>query len=257
MKKISISLKPFIYLVMTLIILIGIVSAGRINPAVGYCEGLGYQYQYDASIGMDECIMPDGTSVLAWKFLLGEVAQEYSYCEQNNLELKIVTDDTICMELGIKKCAVCKYPDGTEIEVTKAMDLDLITGSCGDEICDVGETYENCQADCHSGTKDGYCDKINDGVCDEDCILQQIPASDSDCPYCGDGNCEGVESYENCQADCPSGFKDNYCDTISDGRCDPDCSLESDIDCQCSGSRCQNKLTFWQKIINWIKLLFA
>ncbi|NQT66175.1 MAG: hypothetical protein HQ569_01195 [Actinobacteria bacterium] len=249
MKINSIYLRYFIYLVIALVIITGIASAGRINPAVGYCEGLGYQYEYDVSTGMGECIMPDGTSVLAWKFLLGEVAQEYSYCEQNNLELKIVTDATICMELGIETCAVCKFPDGTEIEVTKAMDLDLITGSCGDKICDIGETYENCQEDCPSGTIDGYCDEISDGTCDEDCVIQQIPSSDVDCPYCGDGICKLEESYKNCQADCPSGFKDNYCDSISDGRCDPDCIDNQDADCK-------SKLSFWQRFINWLKSLF-
>lgn len=267
MKRISIYLRYFIYLVMIAIIMTGIVSAGRINPVIGYCEGLGYNYQYNTSSGIGECIMPNNVSVMALEFLLGGVAQEYSYCSQNNLEIKIVSDTSVCMELGIETCAVCKFPDGTEIEVTKAMELDLITGYCGDQICDIGETYENCQKDCFSGTIDGYCDKINDGICDEDCILQQIPASDMDCPYCGDGKCEEDETYENCQADCPSGFKDNFCDNLLDFRCDPDCTNNSDLDCVCGDKICQDFesidtcsrdcMNFWQRILFYIKSIFS
>ncbi len=49
---------------------------------------------------------------------------------------------------------------------------------------------------------------------------------------CGNSICEEHESYESCTADCSSGSKDDFCDGISDGICDPDCSLKTDIDCK-------------------------
>lgn len=48
---------------------------------------------------------------------------------------------------------------------------------------------------------------------------------------CGNKICEPQESYENCQADCPSGGRDDYCDGISDGKCDADCEPNEDSDC--------------------------
>jgi hypothetical protein len=51
--------------------------------------------------------------------------------------------------------------------------------SCNDGICDYleGENYLSCPEDCPSGSRDGYCDKVDDGICDEDCK----PEEDPDC----------------------------------------------------------------------------
>lgn len=49
---------------------------------------------------------------------------------------------------------------------------------------------------------------------------------------CPDNTCEPHESYESCTADCPSGGKDDYCDSVKDGLCDPDCSASQDTDCK-------------------------
>lgn len=43
-----------------------------------------------------------------------------------------------------------------------------------------------------------------------------------------DGQCSPPENYATCPADCPSGSSDNYCDRVTDGRCDPDCLVEED-----------------------------
>ncbi|MBI2151256.1 hypothetical protein HYU21_00840 [Candidatus Woesearchaeota archaeon] len=42
--------------------------------------------------------------------------------------------------------------------------------------------------------------------------------------------CEASENYASCPQDCPSGGSDGFCDTLADGRCDPDC-LANDLDC--------------------------
>lgn len=49
---------------------------------------------------------------------------------------------------------------------------------------------------------------------------------------CGDNICQPHESYESCPKDCKSGEKDDYCDKIEDGKCDPDCTLKQDPDCK-------------------------
>ena len=47
---------------------------------------------------------------------------------------------------------------------------------------------------------------------------------------CGDNQCQPHESNADCPQDCPSGQKDDFCDKIAEGICDPDC-LVGDIDC--------------------------
>lgn len=44
-------------------------------------------------------------------------------------------------------------------------------------ICENKESFKTCPTDCPSGSMDDYCDKVNDGVCDPDCLSGQ----DSDC----------------------------------------------------------------------------
>jgi hypothetical protein len=41
----------------------------------------------------------------------------------------------------------------------------------------LGENYKTCPQDCHSGSKDGYCDGKADGICDPDCNKEE----DIDC----------------------------------------------------------------------------
>ncbi|MBI2673522.1 hypothetical protein HYX19_04635 [Candidatus Woesearchaeota archaeon] len=49
---------------------------------------------------------------------------------------------------------------------------------------------------------------------------------------CGDNVCQEHESYVDCKQDCPSGSKDDFCDRVSDGICDPDCGESNDLDCK-------------------------
>lgn len=48
---------------------------------------------------------------------------------------------------------------------------------------------------------------------------------------CGNNACEEHESYESCTKDCKSGSEDDFCDSLADGTCDPDCSPKTDTDC--------------------------
>jgi len=119
----------------------------------------------------------------------------------------------------------------------KGVDPDC-EGECGNAICNINENYKKCPKDCHSGRRDGYCDKENDERCDPDCKENE----DIDCKRkCGDGKCYSVvndfdrfatENYGNCPVDCSSGRKDYYCDKKDDGICDPDCKKEEDPDCK-------------------------
>jgi len=95
-------------------------------------------------------------------------------------------------------------------------------------VCSEYENFVSCPQDCTSGSKDNYCDKEFDKRCDPDCAKDV----DVDC-LCGDKQCmiEKGESYNTCPQDCFSGANDNFCDTMKDDVCDPDCLVDEDTDC--------------------------
>lgn len=102
----------------------------------------------------------------------------------------------------------------------------------GNGVCSGGENYQNCPMDCPIGGQDSVCNARMDGTCDPDCA----EGEDLDCQslICNkDGKCDTLlgETYKLCPFDCESGQADDYCDSISDGRCDPDCSMGKDLDC--------------------------
>jgi len=232
----KIMIKGFI-LTIFFIIISSIPIYGLLNPARVYCESMGYIYTTtstpEGDIGI--CILPDSSQVEAWKFLLGEEGRNYSYCERKGYELKITDDFEKCSTFLTKTCAVCVLPNGTEIEVTRLMNLNFEEGSCGDGMCVLGENYLTCPQDCPSGLIDGYCDGIADGICDPDCLSQPTPKLDSDCPVCGNNVCEQEETFNTCPQDCPTQI-------CGDGKCDQGETRENCcVDCGCiGGMKCQN-----------------
>jgi len=188
-------MKRFIACFLFIVTAFHLASALR-DPAAVYCEALNYTYSEG------KCILPDGTIVDAWSFLLGKIGQKYSYCAKQGYELKIISDPEECSLFLTESCAGCVLPNGSVIEVTKLMGLSFRETVCGDNICGFPENYKNCPQDCPSGSADGYCDGIADGKCDPDCILQNVSFKDPDCPFCGNGKCEAGEDYKNCCQDC-------------------------------------------------------
>ncbi len=233
---------------------------GLMDPSAVYCEKLGYEWMIeetpDGEFGI--CKLPDGSTCDSWDFLEGKCGEEYSYCKKKGYELKTISDPEKCSSIFSEECAVCVLENGEEIEVTKLMELEFRAGRCGDGVCAaLEENYENCPKDCPSGSFDMYCDKVKDGICDPDCVEQEMPEEDPDCVVvtttiteitttikittttetpikrCGDHICEPKrgENYFTCPEDCPSGGEDNYCDALEDGKCDPDCKSGEDPDC--------------------------
>jgi len=155
-------------MVMKTIINITIISflflAGKVyallNPADVYCNALGYESitEHTPEGDMAMCRLPNGQTVDAWKFIAGEVAQEYSYCVKNGYGIKTVNHRAYCI-----------LPDGSEKEVTELMGLSFEETTCGDGSCGIPENYSTCPQDCPSGGWDGYCDKVKDGKIDPDC----------------------------------------------------------------------------------------
>jgi putative hemolysin len=97
-----------------------------INPSATYCIGLNYTYSVTTGPEGGQygtCILPNNQAVDAWQFLEGRVGQEYSYCERNNYSVHTVTDATLCAGISNSRCTFCVLLDGTEVEVTRLMNL--------------------------------------------------------------------------------------------------------------------------------------
>jgi hypothetical protein len=80
--------------------------------------------------------------------------------------------------------------------------------TCGDGMCNNGETCENCPIDC------GFCMGCGDGMCTgmENCL--NCPQDCGSCPTCGDGKCENPpENCVNCPQDC------GVCQNCGNGMC--------------------------------------
>lgn len=66
-------------------------------------------------------------------------------------------------------------------------------------------------------------------------------------------HCQAPENHASCPQDCPSGSNDQFCDTLSDGRCDPDC-LANDLDCT---SKEENKVIYFLFVLIFILMVIV
>ncbi len=116
---------------------VAVPAGAMVNPSALYCNALGYPYMdvtgSDGSM-TGFCLLPGNQSVDAWQFLEGKVSPELSYCKKQGLDVRTVTDPTVCGMLG-STCAVCVRADGTTQEVTKMMGLDFREKICSGNTC--------------------------------------------------------------------------------------------------------------------------
>ena len=162
------------------LLLLSVIPAGALmDPSAVYCTSLGYEFIIEMTpVGeWGYCILPSGEKVDSWKFLEGKTGAADSYCRKIGLQIKTVRDPERCIQFLTDECAVCILANGTEVEVTQLMGLSFAETTCGDGTCGMPENYTTCPQDCPSGSEDGYCDGIHEGICDFDCS----PAKDPDC----------------------------------------------------------------------------
>jgi putative hemolysin len=150
---------PLIVALVTIVFLfvLGAPVSAMPNPSAVYCTALGYQYSDKIAPdgGMTGfCILPDNQAVDSWEFYFGNTGKDFSYCKKQGYDIRMSNDPSLCDNLMTIPCAVCVKPDGSEIELTKAMNLSLkeevYPVSCGNNQCDSNENADNCPNDCSS-----------------------------------------------------------------------------------------------------------
>jgi len=128
-------------------------------------------------------------------------------CDEDCLSQSTSELDSDCSSCGNGKCdqgetrenccVDCGCVGGMECQNGVCVKVEI----CGDGICSIHETYANCKEDCPSGSKDNYCDRINDNICDPDCSRTR----DIDCLCNKDDICDSnFETNSNCPEDCKS-----------------------------------------------------
>jgi putative hemolysin len=119
------------------------------NPAAVYCDSMGYQFtdviQSDGGMA-GYCILPGNQRVDAWQFLEGKVAQDQSYCKKQGYGIETVNDLSYCKKFFTSSCSACILPNGTKVEMTDLMNLNVWEKICiGDKCC--GPDDSNCSFD--------------------------------------------------------------------------------------------------------------
>ncbi|MBU2496535.1 MAG: DUF1080 domain-containing protein [Nanoarchaeota archaeon] len=119
-----------------------------------------------------------------------------------------------------------------------------IADCCGNDRCEVGETYKDCVIDCPN------CDDINN------CTLDSYDYHEQKCVNkpilnvicCGNDVCEIGENYENCTRDCPNCDDKNNCTTDSYDYNEQKCINEIIIPC-CGNGICDESAETYENCL--------
>jgi len=111
--------------------------------------------------------------------------------------------------------------------------IEYVSNCCGNKICESGETYETCSADCPNCDDDNECTKDYYDYHKVACVNTSI----LDVICCGNDVCEAGETYENCAKDCPNCDDDNECTKDSYDYHEQKCLNEIIIPC-CGNGIC-------------------
>ncbi len=176
--RIPITFRPALAVLLCIGLLVSPAPALR-DPSAVYCSAMGYTFTigHSAAGEVGYCTLPDGKTVDAWRFLQGKEGSGQGYCAKKGFSQKVVYDPGTCIVF------MCVLPDGSEVEVTRLMNLSFAESRCGDRTCGFPENHLTCPADCPPGATDEYCDGIIDGRCDRDC--RNTLLGDPDCPVAG------------------------------------------------------------------------
>ena len=108
-----------------------------------------------------------------------------------------------------------------------------VSDCCGNEKCEVGETYLGCAADCPNCDDNSECTTDSYDYHKQECVNAAIP----NVICCGNSVCEVGETYETCARDCPNCDDSNDCTIDSYDFHEQECVNEAIIPC-CGNGLC-------------------
>jgi C1A family cysteine protease len=253
---------------------------GLANPAAVYCSELGYEYELvDSESGQTGiCKFPDGSTCGEWDFLAGQCGETYSYCAQQGLGLKTLSDGNNPFS---PEYSVCVSEDGEVLgSVVDLADLNEKAKGCdreqrpasqepeeGDVLeddmdIDSGDTMDAVPAsfDWRSRPKGNYLTTVkNQGICGSCWAFSAIGVSEAALNIANNtvgNNYNLSEQYfvSDCYAyggvsSCCGGWKDDALKVIRDtGAPDEACMSyvdgNSSTGCSCGGGTCDTNCTF-------------
>ncbi|HZX19701.1 MAG TPA: hypothetical protein VFF13_01660 [archaeon] len=78
--------------------------------------------------------------------------------------------------------SIAVLKDGQELD---KFNVEHLIDKCNDNICQESENHISCPNDCASGGNDGYCDMVQDNICDADCDGTEPECKTSEIPQPG------------------------------------------------------------------------
>jgi putative hemolysin len=96
-------------------------APGMADPAAVYCDELGYEFQIvDGAKGQyGVCVLPDGSSCDAWRFLEGTCGQGYSYCAKQGYDIITKTDGKNSLSRAYSVCVQGQQEIGPVTELMR------------------------------------------------------------------------------------------------------------------------------------------
>jgi putative hemolysin len=253
---------------------------GLANPAAVYCNELGYEYDLvDSESGQSGiCKFPDGSTCGEWEFLAGQCGEAFSYCAQEGLGIKTLTDGNNPFS---PEYAVCVSEDGEVLgSIVDLVDLNEKAKGCDREArpspqdTDEGDVPEDevdiavgdisdtlpASFDWRNRPKGNYLTNVkNQGICGSCWAFSAVGVSEAALNIAGDtvgdnynlseqylvSDCYAYGGYSNCCG----GWKDDALEEIRDtGVPDENCMVyvdgKSSTGCSCGGGTCDSNCTF-------------
>lgn len=92
-----------------------------------------------------------------------------------------VDEETLTEEAELVDIDEVGFADETDERWVNAPNVEILAVLCGNGYCDEKyEDYRYCPEDCPSGSEDGYCDAVEDDICDPNCV-KSVNKKDPDC----------------------------------------------------------------------------
>jgi hypothetical protein len=158
-------------------------------------------------------------------------------CRGDELACHVASDTVVDRVLGAGQLVDIAIAGAGGASGTYELDITRLPDACGDGACEASEDSRSCPADCRTST-------CGDGVCD----VGESCAADCAAAACGNGICEPGEDAASCPLDCTTTCGNGVCEVGEELACSLDCNVCGDgicgageacpTDCDVGGDTC-------------------